>query len=156
MQSLARLVAILMFMALFGGPIAIGLSAIKSDFAVINIIRLIFHGFLASSSFLVGVIFFLNPEMPRVAHLIGLYALVMGYIALRRVYFPNVRIISPLLVRLGIKSRAIDKINDGLNPDSDKSQPIKKSSSSLHGPIMKWHRNGRSGGNDGHGPKGQH
>jgi len=156
MESLALLVTILMFLALLGGPIAIGLSAIKSDLVVTNIIRQIFHGLFASCSLLVGVIFFLNPKMPLVAHLIGLYALVMGYIAIRREYFPNVRIISPLLARLGIKNRAINKINDGSNPDSDKNQPTNKSSSSLHGPVIKWRRDGRSGGNDGHGPGGQH
>ncbi len=156
MESLARLVAILMFMALFGGPIAIGLSAIKSDFALTNIIRRIFHAFFVSISLWIGVIFFFNTEMPRIANLIGLYALVMGYIASRREYFPNVRVISPLLVRLGIKSRAINTIDDELNSDSIQIQPLKRSSSSLFGPIMKWHRNGRSGGNDGHGPEGQH
>jgi hypothetical protein len=155
MESLALLVVTLMLMALLSGPVAIGLSAIKSDSAVTNIIRRIFHAPFVLISLWVGV-FFCNPEMPLVANLIGLYAIVMGYIALRREYFPHVRIISPLLVRLGIKSRAIYEIEDELNPDSIETQPVKKSTSSLFGPIMKWHRNGRSGGNDGHGPKGQH
>lgn len=161
MQSLALFVAILMLMALLGGPIAIGLSAIKTDQPILNIIRKIFHGFFVTISLWIGMMFFFNPDVPLVAHLIGLYGLVMGYIASRREYFPDVRVVTPLLARFGIDSKVIrqpsgDDDFKTWDPDSSDTPQLKKSDPLRHGPAIKWRRNGRTGGNDGHGPGGQH
>jgi hypothetical protein len=79
--------------------------------------------------------------MPLPVHLIGLYGVVMAYIAIRREYFPEVRIIGPLLSQFGLRRNGSQRSSD---------------SSEQHGPVMKWRRNGRTGGNDGHGPEGQH
>ena len=142
MESLALVVAILMLIALLGGPIAMGITRVKTESIFLTIIRRIFHGIFVALSLWVGIIFFFSSELPLTPRLIGLYALVMSYIATRREYFPSVRIITPLLTKFGIKK--------GGNRNSN--QP----NSSRHGPMMKWRRSGKSGGNDGHGPEGQH
>ena len=142
MESLALLVAILMLVALLGGPIAMGITRVKTENAFLTIIRRIFHGIFVALSLWVGIIFFFSSELPLTPRLIGLYALVMSYIATRREYFPDVRIIAPILTKFGIK----------IGKDRSSNQP----NSSRHGPMMKWYRGGKSGGNDGHGPEGQH
>lgn len=152
MESLAVLVAILMFIAFFAGPVAIGLTKLKTSNFILTIIRRIFHGFFVAMSLWVGMMFFFNPGVPLVVHLIGLYGLTMGYIASRREYFPDVRIIAPLLARLGLKGFAPRQISD----DSTQDESGSSDSGSRHGPVIKWRRDGRSGGNDGHGPGGQH
>jgi hypothetical protein len=152
MESLAVLVAILMFIAFLAGPIAIGLTKLSSDNFIIAVIRRIFHGFFVAMSLWVGMMFFFNPGVPFVVHLIGLYGLAMGYIASRREYFPDVRIITPLLSRLGLQGFSQRQITG----KSTQSTAGSGDSSSQHGPVIKWRRTGRSGGNDGHGPEGQH
>ena len=152
MESLAIIVAILMLIAFLAGPIAIALTGIRSKYLILNIIRKILHGFFVAMSLWVGLMFFSNPEHPFIVHLIGLYGLVMGYIASRREYFPDVKILAPLLARLGIKRFAPrQKTSDSAQGESDSTH-----SASQYGPVIKWRRNGRSGGNDGHGPGGQH
>jgi hypothetical protein len=152
MESLAIIVAILMLIAFLAGPIAIALTGIRSKYLILNIIRKILHGFFVAMSLWVGLMFFSNPDLPFVVHLIGLYGLVMGYIASRREYFPDVKILAPLLARLGIKRFAQrQKTGDSALDESDNTH-----SASQYGPVIKWRRNGRSGGNDGHGPGGQH
>jgi len=148
MESLAIIVAILMLIAFLAGPIAIALTGLKSKYLILNIIRKILHGFFVAMSLWVGLMFFSNPDLPFVVHLIGLYGLVMGYIASRREYFPDVKILSPLLAKFGIKSRSGRELNDEDTPDSD--------TDSRHGPVLKWPRKGGSTGKDGHGPGGQH
>ncbi|CAB4586390.1 unannotated protein [freshwater metagenome] len=152
MESLALLVAILMGIAFFSGPIAIALTKLNSSNFIITLIRRMFHGFFVAMSFWVGMMFAFNPGVPFVVHLIGFYGLVMGYIASRREYFPDVRIIAPLLARLGLKGFAPRQITG----DSTQGESGSGDSSSRHGPVIKWRRDGRSGGNDGHGPGGQH
>ena len=152
MESLALLVAILMFIAFLAGPIAIGLTKLRTSNFILTIIRRIFHGFFVAMSLWVGMMFFFNPGVPLVVHLIGLYGLAMGYIASRREYFPDVRIISPLLARVGLKGFSQRQITG----DSTQGESGSGDTSSQHGPVIKWRRNGRSGGNDGHGPGGQH
>ena len=142
MESLALLVTLLILFALLAGPIAIGLTRFNSNSWVLNVIRKIFHGFFVALSFWVGMMFSFNSALPFLVRIIGIYGLSMGYIALRREYFPDVRFIAPLLAKFGVKIGK-DRINNG-------------ASKSLHGPRMKWHRGGNSGGNDGHGPEGQH
>lgn len=152
MESLVLLVAILMLIAFLSGPVAIALTKLSSDNFILTIIRRIFHGFFVAMSLWVGMMFFFNPGGPLVVHLIGLYGLAMGYIASRREYFPDVRIIAPLLARLGLKGFAPRQITGG----STHNESGSGDTSSQHGPVIKWRRNGRSGGNDGHGPEGQH
>ncbi|MEI6039506.1 MAG: hypothetical protein WCQ52_07460 [Actinomycetes bacterium] len=152
MESLALLVAILMGIAFFSGPIAIALTKLNSSNFIITAIRRIFHGFFVAMSLWVGLMFLFNPGVPFVVHLIGLYGLVMGYIASRREYFPDVRIIAPLLARLGLQGFAPRQITG----DSTQGKSGTAESGSQHGPVIKWRRNGRTGGNDGHGPGGQH
>ena len=152
MESLALLVAILMSIAFFSGPIAIALTILSSSNFIITLIRRIFHGFFVAMSLWVGLMFFFDPGVPFIVHLIGLYGLVMGYIASRREYFPDVRIIAPLLARLGLNGLTRRQITG----DSTQGESGSSDSGSQYGPVIKWRRNGRSGGNDGHGPGGQH
>lgn len=142
MESLAILVATLFLIALMGGPIAIGITKIKTESNFLNFVRRVFHGLFVALSLWIGMMFFFSSDLSITPRLIGLYALIMGFVATSREYFPEVRIIAPLLERLGLKS--------------GKNRNVNEQASSHHGPVMKWRRNGRSGGNDGHGPEGQH
>lgn len=147
MESLAILVAILLLIAFLAGPIAIALSAVRGKSLILNVIRKILHGFFVAMSLWVGLMFFSNPDLPFVVNLIGLFALVMGYIAMRREYFPDIKILTPLLAKLGFKTGS----GKGLDDDAPA-----EDSSSRHGPLLKWPRKGGSTGKDGHGPGGQH
>ena len=148
MESLALLVSILLLVAFLSGPIAIGLTKIKTSSFVFTLIRRVFHGFFVAISLWIGMMFLINSDVSITVNLIGLYGLIMGYIAFRREYMPNVRIITPLLARFGFRKSSNNKsINNVRGEDG---------STSRYGPILKWRRNGRSGGNDGHGPGGQH
>jgi hypothetical protein len=69
-----------------------------------------------------------------ISKIIGAYAIVLAYIALRREYFPDFHLLATIGNKLGIR-----KVGPG-----------------DHGPAIKWKRNGRSSGDDGHGPGGQH
>ena len=144
MESLARLVVILMLSAFLGGPIAIGLTRIKTKNVLLTIVRRLIHAFFIAISVLVGAGLLINREVSLLIHLIGLYAISMSYIALRREYFPEVRIIAPILAKFGVKLWKKQKRSGN------------ERGSSHFGPVVKWRRTGRSGGNDGHGPEGQH
>ncbi len=147
MESLALLVSILLLTAFLSGPIAIGLTKFKSSSFPLTLIRRVIHGFFVAISLWVGMMFFINPDAAFGVHLIGLYGLIMGYIAFRREYMPHVRIITPLLTRFGFMKNSNNKsINSGLGQGE---------STSRHGPILKWRQTGRSGGKDGNGPEGQ-
>ena len=146
MESLAIVVAILFLIAFLAGPIAIALSAVRAKSLIVNVIRKILHGFFVAMSMWVGLMFFSNPDLPFLIHLIGLFGLVMGYIAMRREYFPDVKILAPLLAKLGFKGSS----SKGLDTDAPAGD-----SKSRFGPILKWPRNGGSTGKDGHGPGGQ-
>jgi len=141
MEGLAYLVVMLMMTVILGGPLAILITMIRTRNIVLTVLKRIIHGFIIAMSLLVGSTFLFNSELPLPVHLIGLYGVAMAYIAIRREYFPEVRIIGPLLSQFGLRQI-------GSRGKSD--------SSEQHGPAMKWRRNGRSGGNDGHGPEGQH
>lgn len=147
MESLAIVVAILLIIAFLAGPIAIALSAVQAKSLILNVIRKILHGFFVAMSLWVGLMFFSNPDLPIGVNLIGLFGLVTSYIALRREYFPDVKILAPLLAKIGFKAGA-DKDLDGDDPAGG--------SKSHYGPILKWPRKGGSTGKDGHGPGGQH
>ena len=146
MESLAIVVAILMFTAFLAGPIAIALTSVRTESLIVNVIRKILHGFFVAMSLWIGLMFFSNPDLPFVVHLIGLYGLVMGYIALRREYFPDVKILAPLLAKFGFKAGSSKGLDDGASAGDSKSR---------FGPILKWPRKGGSTGKDGHGPGGQ-
>ena len=148
MESLAFIVAMLLLIAFLAGPVAIALTMRKSGSLVLNIFRKILHGFFVAMSLWVGLIFFSSPELPFLIHMIGLFGLVTGYIALRREYFPELRIVAPVLAKLGFKGGTNKDVTDEDNPAG--------TSNSLFGPRLKWPRSGRSSGKDGHGPGGQH
>jgi hypothetical protein len=136
MESLAYLAVMLMMTVILGGPVGILLTLIRPKNIFLIIIKRLLHGFVIAMSLIVGSTFLFNTQLPLPVHLIGLFGVAMAYIAIRREYFPDVRIIAPLLARVGLRR------------SSDSNQQ--------HGPTLKWRRNGRSGGNDGHGPEGQH
>ena len=142
MESLAYLVVIIFMVTIFSGPFAIALTADRlvkflntkesAVWAIVNVLRKIVHllaitigTFLGMSLISMGV---------TGTKLIGIYAIVLAYIALRREYFPDFHLLAILGNKLGIR-----KVGPG-----------------DHGPKIKWKRNGRSSGKDGHGPGGQH
>lgn len=152
MESLAKFVAFMVLSAVGSGPLAIAITLIPNKNLPLMILRRILHGIFVAVSLFFGLLFFVNPEMPSAIHVIGLYGLVMGYIASRREYFPDFRIIALLLSKLGLRKHRMGKGNiDGQDSEGRSSH-----SASPFGPLMKWRRNGSSGGNDGHGPGGQH
>ena len=133
-----------MLSAFLGGPIAIGLTRIKTKNVLLTIVRRLIHAFFIAISVLVGAGLLINREVSLLIHLIGLYAVSMSYIALRREYFPEVRIIAPILAKFGVKLWKKQKRSGN------------EQGSSHFGPVVKWRRGGHSGGNDGHGPEGQY
>ncbi len=152
MESLVKIVAFMVLTALTAGPLAIALTLIANKKVLLMILRRILHGALVIVSLFFGLFFSFNPEMPPFIRVLGLFALTTGYIALRREYFPDFRIIMPLLSKLRLRNHRVGKAKlEG--------QDLENSSShnpSPFGPLMKWRRNGSSGGDDGHGPGGQH
>ena len=147
MESLAIVVAILLLIAFLAGPIAIALTAVRAKSLILNLLRKVLHGFFVAMSLWVGLMFFSNPDLPFIVNLIGLFGLTMGYIAMRREYFPNVKILAPLLAKIGIKASS----GKGLDDNAPKAD-----AKSRYGPILKWPRKGGSTGKDGYGPGGQH
>ena len=137
MESLAIVVIILFLIAILAGPISIALSSdfLKSRLAsqaslgivILNLIRKAIHLVVVAFGNLVGVQFLLIAGLPLIPRLIGLFAIVTCYIGLRREYFPEFFFVRDLVAKLGISR--------------DRNKPSK---------------NGRSSGNDGHGPEGQH
>ncbi len=142
MESLAYLVLIIFVITMFSGPFAIALTSRRLVnflnsrqgllWTIVNVIRKIVHllaitigAFLGMSWLTMGVT---GPK------LIGAYAIVCAYIALRREYFPDFHLLAIIGNKLGIR-----KVGPG-----------------DHGPKFKWKKNGRSSGDDGHGPEGQH
>jgi hypothetical protein len=142
MESLAVLVAILFLVDILAGPTAIALtwqrlvnaisSQSKSVSLVLTIIRRLLHGFLVTIGVFIGTWLCYIAVTP--AKLFGLFSLITSYVALRREYFPDFHILAIIANKLGIR-----KVGPG-----------------DHGPKLKWKKNGRSTGNDGHGPGGQH
>jgi hypothetical protein len=142
MESLAVFVAILFLTDILAGPIAIALtwhklvkaisSKSKKVSLVLTIIRRLLHGFLITIGIFIGAWLCFIAVTP--AKLFGLFSLVTSYIALRREYFPDFHLLATIGNNLGIR-----KVGPG-----------------EHGPKLKWKRNGRSSGDDGHGPGGQH
>ena len=142
MEGLAYLVVIIFSIALFSGPFAIALTShrlvkfLNSKegvlWAIVNVLRKIIHLLAITIGTFLG--FSLMAMTVTVSKLIGLYAIVLAYIALRREYFPDFHLLATIGNKLGLR-----KVGPG-----------------DHGPAIKWKRNGRSSGDDGHGPGGQH
>ena len=142
MKSLAVLVLILFLIDILAGPIAIALtlpklvnaisSQSRSVSMVLTVFRRLMHGFLITMGFFLGSWFVNIAELP--AKLLGVFSIVTSYIALRREYFPEFYLLANISSKLGIR----------------------KTAPGDHGPTLKWKKNGRSSGKDGHGPGGQH
>ena len=142
MESLAILVVIIFLIDIVAGPIAIALtlprlvkaisSQSKSVTLVLTLIRRLVHGLLVTIGFFIGSWLVNIAETP--AKLLGVFSIVTSYIALRREYFPDFHLLANISSKLGIR-----KVAPG-----------------DHGPTLKWKKNGRSSGKDGHGPGGQH
>lgn len=127
---------------LFSGPFAIALTSHRFVkfldskegllWAIINVLRKILHLLAVTIGAFLGMS--LVSMAVTIPKLVGIYAIVLAYIALRREYFPDFHLLATIGNKLGIR-----KVGPG-----------------EHGPKLKWKRNGRSSGNDGHGPGGQH
>ena len=142
MESLAYLVLIIFVITMFSGPFAIALTSRRLVnflnsrqgllWTIVSVIRKIVHLLAISIGAILGMSWLtMGVTGPK---LIGAYAIVCAYIALRREYFPDFHILAMIANKLGIR-----KVGPG-----------------DHGPKLKWKKNGRSTGNDGHGPGGQH
>ena len=142
MEGLAYLVVIIFSITLFSGPFAIALTShrlvkfLNSKegvlWAIVNALRKIIHLLAITIGTFLGLS--LMAVDVTITKIIGVYAIVLGYIALRREYFPDFHLFATIGNKLGIR-----KVGPG-----------------DHGPAIKWKRNGRSSGDDGHGPGGQH
>jgi hypothetical protein len=142
MEGLAYLVVIIFSIALFSGPFAIALTShrlvkfLNSKegvlWAIVNVLRKIIHLLAITIGAFLGLS--LMAMAVTISKIIGAYAIVLAYIALRREYFPDFHLLATIGNKLGIR-----KVGPG-----------------DHGPAIKWKRNGRSSGDDGHGPGGQH
>ena len=142
MESLAYLVVNIFMITIFSGPFAIALTADRLVkflntkesviWAIVNVIRKIVHLLTITIGVLLGMsLISMGVTGPK---LIGAYAIVCAYIALRREYFPDFHLLATIGNKLGLR-----KVGPG-----------------DHGPKLKWKKNGRSSGDDGHGPGGQH
>ncbi len=142
MEGLAYLVVIIFSITLFSGPFAIALTSHRLVkflnsregvlWATVNVLRKIIHLLAITIGTLLGLS--LMAVAVTISKIIGTYAIVLAYIALRREYFPDFHLLATIGNKLGLR-----KVGPG-----------------DHGPKLKWKRNGRSSGNDGHGPSGQH
>ena len=142
MEGLAYLVVIIFAITLFSGPFAIALTShrlvkfLNSKegvlWAIVNVLRKIIHLLAITIGTFLGLS--LMAVEVTITKIIGVYAIVLAYIALRREYFPDFHLLATIGNKLGLR-----KVGPG-----------------DHGPSIKWKRNGRSSGNDGHGPSGQH
>jgi hypothetical protein len=100
--------------------------------AIVNVLRKIIHLLAITVGTFLGLS--LMAMAVTFVKLVGAYAIVLAYIALRREYFPDFHLLAIIGNKLGVR-----KVGPG-----------------DHGPTLKWKRNGGSSGNDGHGPEGQH
>jgi uncharacterized Tic20 family protein len=143
MESLAYLVVIIFMVTLFSGPFAISLTSRRLvkflnskesvPWAIVNVLRKIVHAITTIIGTFLGFSL-MSMGGVTVAKFFGAYAIVLAYIALRREYFPDFHLLATIGNKLGLR-----KVGPG-----------------DHGPKIKWKKNGRSSGDDGHGPGGQH
>ena len=152
MESLAVVVAMLFLIAIFAGPISIGLSSeylIDSFsgkfgfiFSVIRFFRKSLHLICVTLGTLVGVQFLMISGLPLFPRLVGLAAVVTSYIGLRREYFPELFLVRNLFARVGIQRK--------------KDTPVYSADGTEIVRSKKSKRTGRTLGSDSHGPEGQH
>lgn len=142
MESLAYLAVIIFMVTLFSGPFAIALTSHQLvkflnskesvPWAIVNVLRKIIHGL----TIVIGTFFgflWLSTGV-TVAKFFSAYSITLAYIALRLEYFPDLHLLATIGNKLGLR-----RVGPG-----------------DHGPKLKWKKNGRSSGDDGHGPGGQH
>jgi hypothetical protein len=158
MESLATLVLIIFLLALFFGPLAIALTSsalvnfLNSKFGIfwtlVDVLRKIIHfAAISIGTFLGFSLLTMGVTFPK---LIGVYALVLAYIALRREYFPGFYVMRRLFSALGINNLPSLSIKRKEEPpvfSADGTEIIRAKRSK---------RFGRTSGKDGHGPAGQH
>ena len=135
---------------LFSGPFAIALTSHRLVkfldskegllWAIINVLRKILHLLAVTIGAFLGMS--LVSMAVTIPKLVGIYAIVLAYIALRREYFPAFYVTRYVSSRLGFKSKDEPRI---YSADGTEIIRAKKAS-----------RFGRSSGRDGHGPEGQH
>ncbi|MEI7540097.1 MAG: hypothetical protein WCJ89_01310 [Actinomycetes bacterium] len=149
MESLAVVVAILFLIAIISGPIAIGISRIKTRSFIGLIFKRILHGLFILMGTMVGGQWILIPGLPLFARIVGVGSIYFCYIASRNEYFPEFRVFAIIT----------EKINALLARKDLKTIPVRKrtlENKAVFGPAAKWRNGGRSSGRDGHGPGGQH
>ena len=139
MESLAYLVVIIFMVTLFSGPFAISLTSRRLvkflnskesvPWAIVNVLRKIVHALTTIIGTFLGFSL-VSMDGVTVAKFFGAYAIVLAYIAVRREYFPDFHLLATIGNKLGLR-----KVGPG-----------------DHGPKIKWKKNGRSSGDDGHGP----
>ncbi|CAB4658779.1 unannotated protein [freshwater metagenome] len=144
MEGLAYLVTILLMIVILGGPVAILLTKIRTEHIVLTIIRRLLHGLVITLALFISSTVIWKANQNLALDAMAIFGISMAYIALRREYFSDVRIIAPILAKFGVKLWKKQKRSGS------------EQGSSHFGPLMKWRRGGHSGGNDGHGPEGQH
>ena len=144
MESLAYLVTILLMIVILGGPVAILLTKIRTEHIVLTIIRRLLHGLVITLALFISSTVFWKSNQNLALDAMAIFGISMAYIALRREYFSDVRIIAPVLAKFGVKLWKKQKRSGS------------EQGSSHFGPVVKWRRGRHSGGNDGHGPEGQH
>ena len=144
MEGLAYLVTILFMIVILGGPVAILLTKIRTEHIVLTIIRRLLHGLVITLALFISSTVFWKSNQNLALDAMAIFGISMAYIALRREYFSDVRIIAPVLAKFGVKLWKKQKRSGS------------EQGSSHFGPVVKWRRGRHSGGNDGHGPEGQH
>ena len=101
MESLAFLVLIIFAIALFLPILAFLLTLIHPKNKTLNIIKRIIQAIFITISLAFGLQFAtVNP--PNLFPL-GLYAVILSYISLRREYFPHIKLLIPILKKLKYK-----------------------------------------------------
>jgi hypothetical protein len=149
MGSLVVLVTILFAIAIISGPIAIGISKIKTQTPLGLMFKRIFHGLFILMGTMVGGQWILIPGLPLFPRIVGFGSIALCYIGSRDEYFPQFRIISII----------VKKVNSLLEHRGWKTIPVRTpivENKPAFGPVAKWRNGGRSNGKDGHGPGGQH
>ena len=101
MESLAFLVIIIFAIALSLPILAFLFTLIHPKNKTLNIIKRIIQSIFITISLVFGLQFaIVNP--PNLFPL-GLYAIILSYISLRREYFPHIKLLRPILKKLKFK-----------------------------------------------------
>jgi hypothetical protein len=103
MESLVYFVLIIFAVALFLPILAFLLTLIHPKTKIIIIIKRIIQAIFIAISLAFALQFTLvNP--PNLLPL-GVYAIIISYISLRREYFPHIKILRPLLKKIAIRKK---------------------------------------------------